>query len=105
MPWNELEELLPIAGSGVNSYYEFSNACIVSAQKHSENALPLFLLGVVAERFADAYSESPLSVDESQKRRTTLVNWVSKFHDLSQSNSSEKYLVTNSFISQELADW
>jgi hypothetical protein len=105
MPWNQLEKLLPVSGPGVKNYDEFAGVCIELAQKHSDNALPLFLLSVVAERFADAYREAPLSVAESQKRSNILINWVKKFHDISQSKSAEKYLITNSFVSQELGDW
>ena len=105
MSWNELEKLLSDAGTGVRNFDQFATECMVQARNDSGNALPYVLLGIVAERLADADRHEPLGIAESEMRSNTLKTWVQKFREISESHSNEKYLITNSFISQELDDW
>ena len=105
MVWDQLEDLLSDAGVGVRTYNQFANVCMDQARSNPNNALPYFLLGVVAERFADAYYEQPLSITISEKRRISLKTWVQNFSEISKSQSNDKYVLTNSFVSQELSDW
>lgn len=74
-----MEDLLSGAGAGTRTYDQFANICMDHARSDPDNALPYFLLGIVAERFADAYNESPLSIAVSEKRRNSLKIWVQTF--------------------------
>ncbi len=60
---------------------------------------------MLAERFADAYHEAPLSITKSKERNLELLKFVQSFRDLTSNQSAEKYDLTNTFVGFELKKW
>ena len=100
--FQDVLQTLEAAGSGVAAYDQFAKACLDRAADDHENAAFLFVLGMIAQRFAAHYFERPLSVKQTDALKTKIRAHMERMQDLSAEDTAAKLTVLNAMIVDEL---
>ena len=100
--YENLLKALEAKGSGVRGYEDFAASCLERAVTERESAAFLFVLGMIAQRFAAHYYERPLSVAETVAQKDKIRGYMERMKGLGANDAGARLAVLNGMVVDEL---
>ena len=98
----ELREALESFNYGVHGYERLSRLAFQEAKVNDEYSLPLFVLGELAQSFANRFDCEPLTVLEAEQQRGKFNRYLNQLDKSTAASADEKVQMLSQMIKEEL---
>ena len=99
----ELRQALESFNYGVQGYEKLSRIAFMEARNSDDYSLPLFVLGELAQSFANRYDCQPLTVLEAEQQREKFTRYLDQFDESVNASAAKKIQMLSQMIKEELS--
>ncbi|MFW2368500.1 MAG: hypothetical protein ACN4GW_18955 [Desulforhopalus sp.] len=98
--FQDLVNTLEAHNYGVRAYEQVAQLCYKSVAEQPDYAVHFLVLSVFAERFVSRFDEYPLTVDEADRQKKRILDWIEKL-EVSLKKSQEDQIELLNSVSRD----
>ena len=98
--FQDLVSTLEAHNYGVRAYEQVAQMCYKSIAEQPDFAVHFLVVSVFAERFVSRFAENPLTVEEADRQKKRILDWIEKLEVSLKKNQKDQIELLNS-VSRE----